>query len=126
MAAKTALALALVLLVGACGDDGEQCVPSPPSVQLEVTSPTLAVSRPVVLRAVARGASCSGFPLSEVAEYRWDFDDDGVYELTGSDLPEVEVTFEHPGRHWVEVVVYDTAGTRADDAVMLDLPGPAR
>jgi len=61
-----------------------------------------------------------GFSVGDVAEYRWDFDDDGEFETVTSD-PVTTFSFEEAGTPTVTLEVENSAGDTAEesDAVLV-------
>ena len=82
-----------------------------PSVSLSVAPVAPLVGQAVTFTAV--GEPEEG---SELLSYRWDFDDDGSYELNTGLVPIVIQPFATPGTYTVRVQMRDSWGNRIDDS----------
>lgn len=84
-------------------DDLTFAVNEPPTASFTFDPAEPTVGEPVVF-----DASDSHDPDGEIVEYRWDFDDGRIVQVTEN--PQVTRTFREPGRHAVTLEVVDDNG----------------
>ncbi len=75
------------------------------------------------LTARANGSNtCGDEPRrTEIVEYRWDIDGDGIYEERGAELDRFVVTFDEVGEYAIGVEVEDSDGVTAQAVTTLEV-----
>ncbi|MDQ1702710.1 MAG: hypothetical protein QOF57_1962, partial [Frankiaceae bacterium] len=90
------------------GEERHFTVAVPPVARL-----TAAPNPVLVGRTVTFDASASGDPSSPIADFQWDLDGDGTYELDSGATPTVTYSFSQGGAFPVSVKVTDAIGLTA-------------
>lgn len=116
-----ALATLLPQLLGCIW--GPECLPDDIGVRLTADRSVAVGVLTTELTANANGTfTCGEMPTStEIIEYRWDLDGDGVYEERGAELERFVVTIDEPGDHVINVEVVDTDGATAQATTTLEV-----
>lgn len=119
------LFLMIFLLFSGCGEvETEPCYWQDVSVLIVPSTLSGKAPQTVHFNAYAKGFSCGccgGKEPTQIVEYRWDLDNDGINDMEGSNLTLVEVTFEDPGVYKISVCVIDTIGYEATDSVNIEV-----
>jgi len=82
-----------------------------PEAAIDYSPPNPALEEPVSF-----DASGSTDPDGSIAEYEWDFDDDGDFEVNGASITH---SFSEPGQHKVTLRVTDESGSQDTQQVLV-------
>lgn len=101
---------------------GPECLPTDTAVTLTADRSVGVGSLTTVLTARANGSNtCGEMPTStEIVEFRWDLDGDGVFEARDTS-DRFRLTFDEPGEHVVNVEVEDSDGITVRGTTTLEV-----
>jgi PKD repeat protein len=120
-AAALGMSIGLCFGVSGCLPPGEGCEDFPTAVVLYAEPFSGPVPLTVEFSADAHGHSCGccGGQHSEIAEYRWDLDGDGIPDIQGESTSTVSHTFTEAGDYIISVTVVDTDSVTASASITI-------
>ena len=104
LSGSLAVLIGLYLLIASCNKDSQNL---PPEASFTVTPPITVVDTTVIFDA---SESTDDYTSSEILEYRWDFNNDGLWETDWSNDPIVSRQYQAVGYYTIGLEVMDQAG----------------